>query len=171
MTGLPGAGAGELTTIAGGLVLLYPWLEVFLDDVVGRLPDRSPIDGRRSALAAIVAGDLAALASDPLVRILAGDGVDRPPDPVPVADSTTLAGAEVVLRRFARTLPGFGDSSAEYLRSSLVLRVGAIDHLDGEWLLRLEPGPLDVLLEQLPYPLGIFRLPWTDPILVQWGEA
>jgi hypothetical protein len=154
-----------LATGCAGVVLPYPWLPRLLDDAVEARPDVDPVAVRRLALAAVVAEPGAE--DDPLVRLLAGDDPTEPPGALLPYPETAAAAAEELLRRFAGSLPGFERSTPGYLRRELIVRPGAVE-LDREPIrVVLAPAPLDVMLRMLPYPLGMFRLPWTDPLTIR----
>ena len=61
------------------------------------------------------------------------------------------------------------NSSPALLRETF-LRRGGLLHRGGEgWLLRVEPAPFDVLLGQLPWGLGLVKLPWMPhPLYTEW---
>ncbi len=158
-----------LATGCAGLVLAYPWLRCALGLAVEARPAVDPVAARRHALAAI-AGDADA-ADDALVRLLAGDDPAEPParlapDPEPEA---AAAAADAILRDLAEALPGFGRSSPGFIRRELIVRPGTLDPAVEPVPVTLAPAPLDVLLPMLPYPLGLFRLPWTPPLTIRAG--
>lgn len=154
----------ERWSLVGGLVLLQPWLESYLD------PEAVPDDAARVAALVELAGPTSPeLALDPLVRVLAGAPLD---DELADAELPLELDAAAVLERFAAALPGFGASSPRFLRVHFVAR-GALVAPVGDRLVRvvLEPLPLDPLLELLPYPLAPFRLPWTTTIVPERRRA
>lgn len=175
------AGAGTPSSV-GGLVLLYPWVRGLCAHGEALLPDVDVITARRLVLAAV-----AAPPDDPLVRLLAGDPRWADPPAAPLLPNagaaadrapggrTTPPPAEVgeaaaeVLAAFAGRLPGFGASSAAFVRENWLVRGASLQTTaDGAVLVRLERRPLDLVLDRLPYPLGAFRLPWTPMIGVTW---
>lgn len=160
------AGPPVLATGCAGIVLLYPWLPRRLAEAAEAQPEVHPVAVRRLALAAIVAEPGAE--DDPLVRLLAGDDPTAPlGPPLPPAPEADAVAAEALLRRFAGALPGFERSTPGYLRRELIVRPGAVE-LDREPIrVVLAAAPLDVMLRMLPYPLGVFRLPWTEPLTVR----
>lgn len=59
--------------------------------------------------------------------------------------------------------------SGEMLRANFMRRNGILEKKDNGWQLRLERGALDVLLDTLPWSVGIIRLPWMSQLLhVEW---
>jgi hypothetical protein len=60
-------------------------------------------------------------------------------------------------------------TSIEALQSTFLQRGGLLRHQDFGWQLSVEPGPFDVLLNQLPWGIGVVRQPWSpEPIYTQW---
>jgi hypothetical protein len=122
------------------------------------------------ALVALAAPDLPELAADPLVRLLAGDEGDGVPAALPLepaAAPVTLAAAEVVCRRFARALPGFENSSVDFVRQGFVWRDAALDRTADQVRVWLAARPLDIVLDRLRYPLGVVALAWTPTIVIE----
>jgi hypothetical protein len=158
-----------LASGCAGLVLTYPWLGGALERAAQERPALAPVAARRHALAAI-AGDVGA-AVDPLVRLLAGDGPTEPPAPLAAdpAPEAAAEAAEAILRRLAEALPGFARSSPGFLQRELIVRPGTLDPAAEPVPVTLAPAPLDVLLPMLPYPIGLFRLPWTPPLTIRVG--
>jgi len=162
-------------SIAGGLVLLWPWLR---DLLAGDLP---PVRGLRGtppevaarlwALAGLLGDEREPFLPDPLVRLLAGA------DPAAEhrfesAEGGAVAGTAAVLGSFAASLPGFGDSSAAFVREHLLLRGALLEPVEDDVVrVRIEPLPLDPILSRLPYPLGPFRLADTPLIVVERRSA
>jgi hypothetical protein len=76
------------------------------------------------------------------------------------ADQTTLLAAGVLLRRWARWLPGFGESSAQFLLDRFIRRRGRLS-LEGNCLIvALEPRSLDVVAEMAGYLAPAEGVPW-----------
>ena len=159
-------------TRVGGLVLLYPWLADLLEPDV---PVGDELAFRSWALAAVMRPEEEELVlADPLVRVLAGDDPSRrPPRLAPPADLDRVReAAGGVIRSFAGCLPGFEESSPEYLRRFVLERGALVAALpEGGFGVRLEPMPLDPVLLRLPYPLGPFRFAWTEQISVELRRA
>jgi hypothetical protein len=179
-TGSPASGR-PLLSRAGGLVLLYPWLADYLDEAaraLGRdasraLGDATEADLRRVALAVLADPADTDLQCDPLVMVLAGR---NPAAQAPLMPDGAAAArpAEAALRRFAASLPGFARSSAAYLRTGFLLRPALLEEdTDGLGTVGVELGelPLDIALARLPYPLGLFTLPWSPPVRMRFAAG
>jgi hypothetical protein len=158
----------DSVTAAAGLALLYPWLADHCRTAMELHPGLDDAAVRAHALAAIVDPGDPSLLEDPLVLCLAGalaplrDQAELP-RAREVADS-----AEAVLTSFATLLPGFAESSAEFVRGEWIRRVGLLDTVADPVRLTAATHPLDVVLSRLPYPLGLFKLPWSPPVMVRF---
>lgn len=63
-----------------------------------------------------------------------------------------------------------GQTSPDGLREAFLKRPGKLSRRGDEWLLQVERHSFDILLEQLPWTVSVFRLPWmNDLIWVEWG--
>lgn len=156
-------------TSAAGLALLYPWLTDVCRSAENLHPGVDPVDVRAFALAALVDPADDQLTDDPLVRVLAG-ATPRPPRSrirLPRADAV-VAEAERALESFASLLPGFESSSAEFVRREWVKRTGLLERDREPMRLTAATHPLDVVLMRLPYPVSLFKLPWSPPITVRF---
>ena len=155
-------------TTAAGLALLYPWLADHCRAAAALHPGLDERTVRAHALASLVNPEDVTLVDDPLVAVLSGIREPLPAQaPLPRADEVALL-AEQVLASFASLLPGFEGSSAEFVRSEWVRRRGLVDERVDPVRLTAESHPLDVMLGQLPYPLGLFRLPWAPPVMMRF---
>jgi hypothetical protein len=165
-----------IDTRVSGLGLLWPWLRAYLDHGAAGLEGRAAIRARRIALAALAAAtpdEASAWDLDPLVRLLAGDDVAGP-TPEPAAFDRALGvalrdRADGVLASFAQLLPGFAGSSAAFISREIVLGSGDVELRPDLVRLRIGRRALDPVIDRLPYPLGLIRLPWTPPIELRRG--
>jgi hypothetical protein len=156
-------------TRAAGLALLYPWLADHCRGAVEAVPLEPAVAVRAVALAALVDADDPALLDDPLVRHLAGVREGDPAVPPPRYDTSEVRdAADGVLRSFAALLPGFAGSSAAFVRREWIERPGLLESDRDPALLLASGRPLDVVLGALPYPLGLFALPWCGPVTVRF---
>jgi hypothetical protein len=161
-----------MVTRAAGLVLLYPWLTEHCRRAERLHPRLDPLDIREAALAALVAPHDLDLADDLLVGFLAGR-----PDLVPRRDRTRVPlaherevqeSAAEVLASYVSLLPGFKNSSAQFIRENWIARRGVLDLDRDPALLTAATHPLDVVLLRLPYPVGLLKTPWSPPLSVRF---
>jgi hypothetical protein len=163
----------RLVSQVAGLGLLWPWLAAQLEAAADRLPGLDPAGARRLALAALVPGMPAAV-DDPVIRLLAGDDPATDPSLIVVGEGELLlaaAGATEVLEAFAAALPGFADSTLDFVRREFIVRAGVVNPAVDPVTVTVAPLPLDPALSRLRYPLGAFRLPWTRPIALRLRHA
>ncbi len=60
-------------------------------------------------------------------------------------------------------------TSAAGLRASFLAREGRLEEVDQGWQLTVRRTGYDVLLDRLPWSLGLVRLPWMEkPLFVEW---
>lgn len=162
--------ADPLSTRTAGIVLLYPWLSDHCRAAVDLHPGLDPAVVRAAALTALVDPEDPALADDPLVVLLAGGSLRSGPPreqavPLPHADEVN-ASASAILAGFCALLPGFARSSPAFTRSQWISRDGLLDTGRDPVRLTAASRPLDVVLHQLPYPLGLLRLAWSPTLAV-----
>jgi len=74
-----------------------------------------------------------------------------------------------LLEAVVRHWSALGHSAIENLRGSFLVRPGKLSQREGEHLLHVETRSYDVLLDQLPWGLGLVKLPWMQRSLwVEW---
>ena len=60
--------------------------------------------------------------------------------------------------------------SFERVRLDFFQRQGVLRARAGNWLLQVEQQTHDILMQKLPWPMGVVKLPWMDcALLVDWG--
>ena len=109
-------------------------------------------------------------AEAPLARFL----IRLPPDlPLPrrvELSPAAITAADALLDAAISHWDKIGATSAAGLREGFLMRPGIL-RLDGDGggRLRLERRGFDVLLDSLPWPISLVRLPWmTGPLHVDW---
>jgi hypothetical protein len=83
------------------------------------------------------------------------------PIDVPPSLSITLS-AIAGLRLWARWLPGISTSSVPYLLKNLIRRPGTIQVTEKAIQVRLQPGPIDIVLEMAGYLRKLESVPWLE---------
>lgn len=160
-------------TGAAGLALLYPWLADLCRTATRLHPGVDEVATRAVALAAAVDQETTRLEDDPFVLLLAGMPVaqiasHRPPRAELPFENEVRVAAEEAVRSFAALLPGFAESSPHFVRREWIARLGILDADRDPVRLTAATHPLDVVLSRLPYPVGLFRLPWAPPVHVRF---
>jgi hypothetical protein len=164
---------------SAGLVLLHPFLSQLFTTVgivlsEGVRPE-SPVVARAAALLHL----LATGREEPyeielgFIKVLLGF---TPETSLLVAggllSDTDREEAEALLHAAVGHWTALKRTSVGALRASFLQRTGLLGREEDDWLLRIERGPFDVLLERLPWGIGTVKLPWMSrPIFCKWPTA
>lgn len=93
-------------------------------------------------------------------------------DPVPKKMTLTAAEkkeAMLFLDDIAGQWPTLNGTSGEAMRNTFMRRNGIIENKENAWLLRIERGPMDIMLDTLPWGISIIKMPWMQQLLyVEW---
>jgi hypothetical protein len=160
-------------TETAGLVLLHPFY-VPLFERLGIRRDGSALVRDDLAKARGALDHLAGVETrgDPLHRVLLGlDAAERLPDALPPdADGMTLI--DSLLRAAITRWGRLGSTSPDGLRETFLRRTGSLRFLPDRVRLNVVPGPFDMLLDTVPWTIGLVRLPWMpQPCFVSWRET
>jgi hypothetical protein len=155
-------------------VLFAPFLPMLFDrlgllDEARRLKPEAISRARRALQLLSDFKSREAGSTDPLEKLLLGQEQrwrwsGAPADPAP--DIGLLTGlVQSVVTRWA----ALGQTSPEGLQEAFVRRSGSLRQTEDAWRLTVEPGPFDMLLDQLPWSVGTLALPWmAAPLHVDW---
>lgn len=92
-------------------------------------------------------------------------------EPLPPCELTETAydACEVLLGAVLNHWSALRSSSSDWLRQQFFLRDGKLKPVDFGWHLTVERRVQDVLLDRLPWGMGLIHLPWmTDFLHVSW---
>lgn len=64
----------------------------------------------------------------------------------------------------------FKSSSHESMRQAFIKRKGAVEKSEEGYVVRVAGSSIDILMDDLPWAISIFFLPWTSPFLVEWQK-
>jgi hypothetical protein len=160
-----------------GIVLLYPYLRRFFKEV-NLLGDDLDFFDRRSQMLACYHLEFAASGREEvkeydlvLNKILCGYPLNE--DAFLISAEDISDGSKETINTFLKqVIEGWEKvrtTSTEGFRNSFIQRQGKLTEEDSNWLLIVERKGWDVLLDTLPYPISIIKLPWmTKPLFVQW---
>jgi len=167
-------GPAEIVVQNGGIVLLWPFLAVMFREA-GYLGNEGWYTPEMTVRAVhllhyAATGEMGGLEYElALNKILCGLEIY-----VPLPRSVKLTPREqshademlvAVLNHWAQ----MRGTSPTGLRSSFLMRSGFLVEEDERWLLRLEAGPYDMLLDSLPWSYRTISLSWMQKILeVEW---
>ncbi|HEY5674905.1 MAG TPA: contractile injection system tape measure protein [Malonomonas sp.] len=173
VTAKPAAGL-EVALDNAGLVLLWPYLpELFGKlDLLETGTDRQPRPKPAAVLLLqqLVTGQPAA--PEPqlaLNKLLCGVSQQLPVARRLRRSKVWDAEIEALLTAVIRHWAVLKDTSVFGLRSSFLQRDGLLLETEQGWLLRVDRKVYDLLLDQLPWGLGMIKLSWMEkPLRVEW---
>ncbi len=159
-----------------GLVLLHPWLVRFLENCGVKQAGSAGLQFFELPRAAALLHFLATGREElyeyelGLVKILLGQ---RPETPLPVCEGLLTANdieeAEALLQSAVEHWSALKNTSIQGLRSSFIERQGLLREEESGWKLNVERRPHDILMDQLPWSIGIIKLPWMQKaIFSEW---
>ena len=158
-----------------GLVLLHPYLRPFLErrGALERGAPRADRLPRALALLQLLANgeDRPDPFHQGLLLVLLGRSPDEPLLCAPgLVDELDRAEAETLSRAVIEHWSVLGATSPAGLRSAFLRRRGWLRAGPLGWHLCVEPAAHDVLLQQLPWGIGLVQLSWMPaPLKTEWG--
>lgn len=163
----------EVYVDAAGLVILHPFLQELFQslDLLRDHQFRDALAQRRAValLTYLAFGDLPVPEYELLLPKLLVNwpwAEPLPPDDLTDAEQQTC---DELLAAVLRHWSALRSSSPDWLREAFFWRDGKLTPVDNGWQLTLERQAQDVLLNRLPWGLGVIRLPWmTDYLYVNW---
>ena len=158
-----------------GLVILWPYLAgLFLN--LGLADENNFIDADAAERAALLLQYLVEPDTEmpesllSLNKLLCGLELNRPipaeftPTKREGSECGALLGA---VRHHWDVLQNMSD---ERVRSDFLQRQGILRPCAGNWQLQVEHQAHDILMQKLPWPIGVIKLPWMDfALLVHWS--
>jgi hypothetical protein len=84
-------------------------------------------------------------------------------------DDDDRAAAKSLLAAMVQQWKGLGTTSPEGLRETFLRREGRLSRKGEDWMLLVQPGPYDMLIDTLPWGFSIVKFPWMERMVhVQW---
>ena len=154
-----------------GLVLLHPFLPALFEALEVAAGDQLLKPGRALCLLHYLAsGETTAPEYRTMLpKILCNVPLQSPVDADVTLTALELEECAALLAAAVRHWGALGNSSADALRGTFLLRQGKLSlRQDGEWLLQVEASGCDILLQQLPWGLSMIKLPWMPKMV--WAE-
>ncbi|HKY14887.1 MAG TPA: contractile injection system tape measure protein [Microthrixaceae bacterium] len=155
-----------------GLVLLHPFLVSFLEGL-GVASEGELIDPNRALclLHHLATGERTAPEHQlTLAKVLCGIPLDVPAESDVGLTDDDAAEATALLDAAIGHWEALRNTSVDTLRAEFLVRPGslAVDAFD-DWVLRVEPRGVDILLDQLPWGTSAVKLPWMRHLMkVEW---
>jgi hypothetical protein len=104
-----------------------------------------------------------------LPKLLCGMPLNAPLDHAIVISDEERVESENLLQAAIEHWGALGSSSPTALREGFLQRIGKLEKRQSGWHLHVEHKALDVLLDRLPWGIGIVKLPWMNEMLrVEW---
>jgi hypothetical protein len=157
-----------------GLVLIHPFLATLLNRL-GLVSEKKFIDGqaREKALFLlhyIVTGSAVAEEHELLLpKILCGHSLEEPVAKEMQFSDEEREEADSLLKAVIGQWSILKNTSPEGLRETFLKRSGKVFTKNDSIHIQVESGPVDMLLDHLPWNLSIIKLPWIkDIIKVEW---
>ncbi|GAB5526563.1 MAG: hypothetical protein Roseis2KO_44350 [Roseivirga sp.] len=157
-----------------GLILFWPYLGHFFKDM-GLTTDGNFQSVHNQKQAALLSQYLLGPNPElheyrlPLNKLLSGLKISEPVGKSIDLTEEDLTRCNNLLEAAIQNWSALRGTSVEGFQSSFLLRNGVLKRKDKHWLLQVEKMPFDMLMEQLPWPIGIVRLSWMNkPIYVEW---
>jgi hypothetical protein len=157
-----------------GVVLLHPFLKPFFDSInllkEGKF-DNNKDRRRAAALIHYLATGTTEMAEYEMTlpKLLVGLPLQNPVDRQLILTDTERTEADNLLRAVLNHWKALGSTSPAGLREGFLQRSGKLTHREDGWLLQVETKTLDILIDKLPWGMGIIRLGWMPEMLfVEW---
>ncbi len=105
-----------------------------------------------------------------LPKLLCGLPFEEPMERYLEFSETEVAECENLLQAVIQHWGALGKSSPDALREGFLQREGKLEKRESGWHLTVERHTIDILLDRLPWGLGIVKLPWMEELLqVEWA--
>lgn len=153
-----------------GLVLLHPFLSAFFKEIGLMRSNESAHRRAVQVLHFLATGET----NTPeyallLPKILAGWPIEKPIDLRLKLTKAEKAEVQSLLEMIISYWSVLGSTSVDGLREGFLRRDGRLSKRDNGWLLQVETQTLDILLDQLPWGIGVIKNDWmTDFLYVEW---
>ncbi|MGY6275621.1 contractile injection system tape measure protein [Methylomonas sp. MgM2] len=155
-----------------GLVLLHPFLPQFFQSLA-LVNENTVVQPARACclLHYLATGRRIAPEYELILpKVLCNIPLTQPVEPDADLTPAETAEAEALLAATIQHWEALKNTGIDALRGAFLLRAGKMTlRDDGDWLLQVENKGLDILLAQLPWGIGVIKLPWMESMLwVEW---
>jgi hypothetical protein len=165
---------GEAVYLGGaGCVILPPFLEELFrsNELLAGRSFRNTAAREQAVrlLAYLTFGDELVPEYDLLLpKLLCGMPWEEPLAPDKLTDAERIA-CDQLLHAVLAHWSALKSNSIDWLREQFFLRAAKLERLDLNWRLTVERRAQDVLLDRLPWGVGVVGLPWMQgPLYVHW---
>lgn len=157
-----------------GLILLHPFLETLFEHLELTIENKwiNSILHKRAVLISefLITGHTEFEEFNlPLNKILCGIDIDEIVPTTNKLNEETKTECDNLLKAVITHWEVLKNTSIDGLREAFLQRGGKLSKVDNGWLLQVEQKAIDVLLNHLPWGIGIIKLPWMNEMLhVEW---
>ncbi|PHN06358.1 contractile injection system tape measure protein [Flavilitoribacter nigricans] len=157
-----------------GLVLLHPYLSLFFQKLglcrQGEFVNQTAREKAVHLLQYLAAKNTEVPEAEMVFnKVLCGFSLDEPIRKRVTLDESDKEEADRLLSVILNYWKALGTTSTDGLRANFLLRTGKLQYTSDGWKLIVERKPQDVLLEQLPWGVGVIKLPWMElKMFVEW---
>jgi len=104
-----------------------------------------------------------------LQKFLIGLPIHMPVDPLETLTDEEIETCESMLYGLIANWQAIGHTTLEGLRGGFLIREGKLQKSDDQWSLSVQTQSIDVLLDRIPWSIGMIKLPWMKHLLrVEW---
>lgn len=172
---IPGAANAVYYIGNAGLVLLHPFLSPFFSHL-GLYADRAWKDDAAHRRAVLLLHYLATGRQSiaeyelPLCKLLLGYPMEQPVEALLEITPAEQAECNALLQEVVDQWSILKSTSVEGLQQSFLQRDGKLSRQDNGWKLQVEQQPYDILLDHLPWSIGVIRNSWMQELLfTEWN--
>ncbi|WP_203292784.1 contractile injection system tape measure protein [Luteirhabdus pelagi] len=165
----------QLSTVFenAGLILLHPFLKRFFESQ--QLLENGQFLEKKNEEVLHLFHYLATGKTKPyeyevgFAKLLSGYPIDEPVNRFIHLSPKQKHACDELLMAVMKHWSALKSSSIELLRNEYLQREGKATYKEDSMLLQFERKPQDILLDQLPWPMGVLKLPWlANVIYVEW---
>ncbi len=157
-----------------GLILLHPFLETLFEHLGLTIENKwiNEVSQQKAVLVSefLITGNTEFEEFNlALNKILCGINIDEIVPTYNRPDEETKTECDNLLKAVITHWEALKNTSIAGLREAFLQRNGKLTRVDDGWLLQVEQKSIDILLGQLPWGIGIIKLPWMNEMLyVEW---
>ncbi|MET4696707.1 contractile injection system tape measure protein [Endozoicomonas lisbonensis] len=165
----------DLLVSGAGLVLFWPHLRRLFAPLLNDRQQWLSPEHQWLALAQLMTlGGLTETEDglNPVAALLTGFPVDTPVTGLPALNEQQRNDCTTLLTTVVQQWQALKGMSGQSLQQLFIQRTGYLDQTANGWRLTTEHKPQDILLQALPWPVSVVRLPWMDSLLaVEWDSG
>ena len=158
-----------------GLIILHPFLETLFEHLELTLESKwiNGVSQQKAVLVSefLISGNTEFEEFNLIInKILCGIAIDEIAPTAVKLNEKTKTECDNLLKAVITHWEALKNTSVAGLREAFLQRSGKLSRVDGGWLLQVEQKSIDILLAQLPWGIGIIKLPWMNEIIfVEWS--